>query len=396
LKELIKVARKSRYLFYFPFFTFVVALLMLSGCASIVSGTNQSLLISTPGCPGASCDLSNDKGNWSVPQTPGSVVVHRAYGDLSITCRKGDETASTSVKSSTKGMAFGNILAGGGIGAGVDIATGAAYDYPQSISIPMNCDPGQSSLKPPKLPKPSKPQFTTTSLEIPSGRRVALVIGNADYKKSPLQNPTNDARDMVQILRTLKFDVIEVKDGSKGKMVESIDSFQKKLQQAKVGLFYYSGHGMQYQGNNYLIPVQAEISSSADLEQEAVDVRRILGRMEESSTELNIVVLDACRDNPFSTLSRGYKSNKGFAVLPRVRGALIAYSTQPDNVAADGTGRNSPYTKHLLKHLKRSPNLSVTDLFNEVGQSVLKETNGQQEPWISASPLPRFCFAKCN
>jgi hypothetical protein len=137
------VIKKSRFIL-FSFFTPAVALLMFSGCASIVSGTNQSLLISTPECPGASCDLSNDKGNWSVPQTPGSVVVHRAYGDLSITCRKDGKIASISVKSSTKGMAFGNILIGGGIGAGVDVATGAAYDYPQSISIPMTCNPSEN------------------------------------------------------------------------------------------------------------------------------------------------------------------------------------------------------------------------------------------------------------
>ncbi|OQW93416.1 MAG: hypothetical protein BWK79_11280, partial [Beggiatoa sp. IS2] len=118
----------------------------------------------------------------------------------------------------------------------------------------------------------------------------------------------------------------------------------------------------------------------------------------DSQTDLNIVILDACRDNPFSKRSgfRSYGSNRGFAVLPQVRGSLIAYSTQPDNVAADGTGRNSPYTKHLLQHLKQQSQLSVIDLFNEVGQSVLKETNGKQQPWVSHSPLPRFCFGGCN
>ena len=118
-----------------------VAIALLSGCASIVSGVNQSVTVDTPGCAGASCKLTNDKGTWAVT-TPGSVVVHRAYGPLTVVCTKGTDpaaTATTTVNSSTKGMAFGNILFGGIIGAGVDAGTGAAYDYPNSILVPMTC-----------------------------------------------------------------------------------------------------------------------------------------------------------------------------------------------------------------------------------------------------------------
>jgi uncharacterized protein YceK len=115
------------------------AISLLSGCASIVSGTNQSVTVDTPGCAGASCKLTNDKGNWAVT-TPGSVVVHRAYGALTVDCAKeGFPNGTTTVNSSTKGMAFGNILFGGLIGAGVDAGTGAAYDYPNSITVPMTC-----------------------------------------------------------------------------------------------------------------------------------------------------------------------------------------------------------------------------------------------------------------
>lgn len=117
----------------------VVAVSLLSGCASIVSGVNQSLTVDTPGCRGASCRLTNDKGNWAVT-TPGSVVVHRAYGPLTVICTKDEVTSeTTTVVSKTKGMAFGNILFGGVIGAGVDAGTGAAYDYPVSIVVPMTC-----------------------------------------------------------------------------------------------------------------------------------------------------------------------------------------------------------------------------------------------------------------
>lgn len=120
-------------------FAGALAISMLSGCASIVSGTNQSITVDTPGCAAASCKLTNDKGEWAVT-TPGSVVVHRAYGPLSIICSKeGFPSGTATANSSTKGMAFGNILFGGIIGAGVDMGTGAAYDYPTSIMVPMTC-----------------------------------------------------------------------------------------------------------------------------------------------------------------------------------------------------------------------------------------------------------------
>jgi uncharacterized caspase-like protein len=225
--------------------------------------------------------------------------------------------------------------------------------------------------------------------------RIALVIGNADYKEAPLRNPLNDAHDIAQSLRNLGFQVIEARNATRRVMLDAVNAFGARLQQTQVGLFYYSGHGVQYHGNNYLIPLQATIAAPADLEQEAVDARRILGRMEQSQTTLNIVILDACRNNPFRNLL-GFRSfgERGLAPLPRVRSSLIAYATQPDNVAEDGAGRNGTYTKHLLRYLKQ-PGLSLPDLFSEVGQAVLQETNGKQEPWVSFSPLPRFCFAGC-
>jgi hypothetical protein len=120
--------------------------LALGGCASIVSGSMQSVSVDTPGCEGARCELSNDKGRWYVPLTPGSVSLQRSYNNLQVVCRKGDVAATpVSVASTTKGMAFGNILFGGVIGAGVDVGSGAAYDYPQSISVPMQCSPATSA-----------------------------------------------------------------------------------------------------------------------------------------------------------------------------------------------------------------------------------------------------------
>lgn len=231
-------------------------------------------------------------------------------------------------------------------------------------------------------------------------RRIALVIGNADYKEAtPLRNPLNDARDMIKVLRALNFYVIEVLNGSKIQMIEAMDSFRKQLDQAEVGLFYYSGHGIQYHGNNYLIPLKAQIANPADLEQESVDVRRILVRMEQAEIPLSIVILDACRNNPYKNLYgfRSYGEESGLAQLAGLstRSTLIAYATQPDNVAEDGVGRNGTYTKHLLRYLQQS-GLSLPELFSEVGRSVSQETRGKQQPWVSFSGLPRFCFIGCD
>lgn len=120
-------------------FAVVFIVSIFSGCASVTTGQNQSLSVETPACPAASCKLTNDKGTWFIASTPGTVTVNRAYGDMSVVCEKGDAKATAQFKSNTKGMAFGNILLGGVIGAGVDVATGAAYDYAPVLSIDLRC-----------------------------------------------------------------------------------------------------------------------------------------------------------------------------------------------------------------------------------------------------------------
>ena len=127
---------------------FIVSI--FSGCASVTTGQNQSLSVETPGCKAASCKLSNDKGTWFVASTPGTVTVNRAYGDMNVTCEKGDAKATSQFKSNTKGMAFGNVLLGGVIGAGVDVATGAAYDYPPVLAVDLRC--GASAAAAPQAP----------------------------------------------------------------------------------------------------------------------------------------------------------------------------------------------------------------------------------------------------
>jgi hypothetical protein len=220
--------------------------------------------------------------------------------------------------------------------------------------------------------------------------RTALVIGNSNYKTAPLQNPVNDARDMAKMLRSLNFDVIEKLNAGKRDMVLAIDEFYKSLKRADVGVFYFAGHGMQIHGVNYLIPVKAHVTSETDVQWEAVPAGKVLGKMYEAGNKLNIVILDACRDNPFKRSFR--TESKGLAQMDAPKGTIIAYATSPGSVAADGAGRNGVYTKHLLKSL-RSKGMTVYDVFRETGLGVMRETSEKQIPWISSTPVQRYYMA---
>ena len=220
--------------------------------------------------------------------------------------------------------------------------------------------------------------------------RTALVIGNWSYKSAPLRNPVNDARDVTKALRSLKFDVIERLNANEKEMVLAIDEFYKRLKLSDVGVFYFAGHGMQIQGVNFLIPVKAQVTSETDLQFEAVDAGRVLEKMRAAGNKLNIVILDACRDNPFK---RSFRSgNKGLAQMDAPKGTIIAYATSPGSVAADGSGRNGVYTEHLLRHLHRF-GMSVYDIFRETGLGVMKETGEKQIPWISSTPVQKYFIA---
>ena len=221
-------------------------------------------------------------------------------------------------------------------------------------------------------------------------RRVALIIGNGGYKQAPLKNPVNDAGDMADALRDLGFEVIEKINANKRDMVNTVNTFGQKLKRSDVGIFFYAGHAMQINGRNYLIPVKARVASESDVEFEAFDAGRVLGKMHEAENRLNIIILDACRDNPFSRSFRTDK--KGLAQMDAPIGSILAYATAPGSVAADGKGRNGVFTKHLLKNLKR-PDLTVQEVFMEAGLGVLNETGRKQVPWVSTTPIPRYYLA---
>ncbi len=219
--------------------------------------------------------------------------------------------------------------------------------------------------------------------------RVALVIGNAAYETAPLSNPVNDARDMAAALRAHGFEVTLGTDWTKRQMEDAIRAFGSRLRAGRVGLFYFAGHGMQVGGRNFLVPIGFRLGTESEVEYEAVDTGRVLGQMEDAGSGVNVVILDACRNNPFG---RGFRSvEQGLARLAAPTGSFIGYATAPGSVAADGKGRNGTYTAALLEAL-RVPGLKVEEVFKRVRQSVARETAQKQVPWDSSSLVGDFYF----
>jgi uncharacterized caspase-like protein len=196
---------------------------------------------------------------------------------------------------------------------------------------------------------------------------------------------------MATRLNNLGFDVTLILNTRQEQMEQAIHEFGRQLYQGGVGLFYYAGHGVQVNGENYLIPVNAHIESESDVRYKAVNIGQLLGKMGEARNGLNIVILDACRDNPFAKEFRS--ASRGLAVVnsSAVKGTLIAYATSPGKVASDGEDRNGVYTKHLLMALQ-TPGLPVEQVFKRVLQGVERETNGKQTPWTSSSFSGDFYF----
>ena len=224
-------------------------------------------------------------------------------------------------------------------------------------------------------------------------RRVALVIGNADYDLvTRLDNPANDAALMTRALEAVGFEVIVETDADRRTMARAIKEFGKTLRAAgpeTVGLFYYAGHGVQAAGANYLLPLDAPVVDEADLEIEAVSAQWVLGQMESAGNALNMVILDACRNNPYRGTFRA--ATRGLARMDAPSGSLVAYSAGPGKVAYDGAGENSPYTAALAAAMTE-PGLDIEDVFKTVRRSVETETNGNQTPWEESSLKGDFYF----
>jgi hypothetical protein len=228
-----------------------------------------------------------------------------------------------------------------------------------------------------------------------SGGRTALVIGNGAYDEAPLRNPENDANDIASALQNLGFSVTKLVNASRRQMVEAIDGFSKQLRQGGVGLFYFAGHGAQVNGHNYLFPIFPRDKRFAELEEkdlefETVEVDRLLRGMEDAGNGLNIIILDACRNNPIRRRTRS-GGEQGLAAIQAATGSLIAYATAPNAVAYDGSGRNGIYTSYLLQTM-RTPGLKVEEVFKQVRIGVTQETGDKQTPWESSSLKGDFYF----
>ena len=227
-------------------------------------------------------------------------------------------------------------------------------------------------------------------------KRVALVVGISRYQYiPPLDNPKNDARLMAETLRGLGFDLVgngAQFDLDKPGFDRVVQTFGQQLVGANVALFYYAGHGLQVRGSNWLVPATANPTRETDVDFQMVDAGLVLRQMEGAGTKLNVMILDACRNNPFG--GRGLRATSGgLAQMQAPEGTLISYATQPGNVAQDGAGGNSPFAKALSESMRR-PGVDVFRMFNDVGLQVKRITGGAQQPWVSNSPIDGdFYFA---
>jgi hypothetical protein len=233
--------------------------------------------------------------------------------------------------------------------------------------------------------RPSKPATQAT----PPEQRIALVIGNGQYKDAPLLNPVNDAQAIAKALSRSGFKVMLKENVGRAEMQVAFREFGDALRKGGVGLFYFAGHGVQVKGRNFLIPVDADIQREDEVAYNSVDANQVLDKMEAANNRLNIVILDACRNNPFARTFRS--SGAGLAQMDAPVGTFIAFATAPGSVASDGQGRNGLYTQHLLRAMLR-PGVKIEDVFKDVRAGVRRDSNGRQVPWENTSLEGDFVF----
>lgn len=226
----------------------------------------------------------------------------------------------------------------------------------------------------------------------PADQRIALVIGNSNYQTAPkLSNPGNDAQSMSQLLNSAGFEVTQATDLTRDDMVRVVHDFSNRVAArgpGAVAMIYYAGHGVQVAGENYLLPVDAKISSPSDLDGNSLRLVDLMGTLESIQSRMRIVVLDACRNNPFPEVN---DKGRGLAIVDAPNGSIVGYSTAPGMEAQDGDGNHSPYTTAFLNNA-RQPNLPIEQLFKRVRLEVNNATNGRQTPWESSSLTSEFYF----
>lgn len=291
----------------------------------------------------------------------------------------------------------------------------AGGDKKSTQLIIKNNPPKETAKETKSTPQTQQPQNNATKAEEPASsatspatvrtiadaykaeKRYALIIGNSNYPKDlgMLKNPVNDATDIATELRQSDFEVQLLTNATYVQIREAVRKFHDKLtngpKDQTVGLFYYAGHGVQYQDENYLVPIDANVQFEDDIVRMCFPVQRmVLANMERSNSRMNIVILDACRNNPFPAATRS-AGQSGLAEMKKARGSFIAYATAPGSVASDGTGRNGLYTQELLKAL-RKPGLTIEQVFKEVRVNVLRLSGEKQFTWDSSNIVGEFFF----
>ena len=237
-------------------------------------------------------------------------------------------------------------------------------------------------------PRTLRPQQAAVQPGAPEAR-TALVIGNGAYRMSPLKNPVQDAKAMAETLQKCGFRVTLLEDATRMRMVEALRMFGQTIQGGGVGLFYFAGHGLQVKGKNYLVPVDSDLASEDEVAYSTLDADAVLAKMETARNRLNILILDACRNNPFGSNARGF--SQGLAQMDAPAGSYIAFATAPGRTAADGSGSHGLYTQYLLAQMAQ-PGLRLEDVFKHVRAGVMRDSKAQQVPWESSSITGDFYF----
>lgn len=232
--------------------------------------------------------------------------------------------------------------------------------------------------------------FVSAAAQTNPEARLALIIGNASYNSSPLSNPVNDARLMDKVLKEAGFTTIKAENASIRDMRRLVRDFGDKLKASGgVGLFYYAGHGVQVRGENFLVSTDSDIRNEDEVADDSVNVSVILDKMQSAGNRMNLIILDACRDNPFVNKSRS--SAAGLATINAPSGSLVAYATAPGSVASDGKGQNGLYTEFLAKAIQQ-PGLAVEEVFKQVRTAVRIGSNNKQTPWENTALEGQFYF----
>ncbi|WP_051677577.1 caspase family protein [Bradyrhizobium sp. URHD0069] len=269
----------------------------------------------------------------------------------------------------------------------------AASAYAQNVATANAAAATPSQAVQKSVPAAEKPLGAGNSMALTGPeQRIALVIGNSNYQNVvQLANPANDAKSVAQLLNSAGFEVISATDLSHNQMIEVIQNFSSKLAGLgpdTVAMVYYAGHGVQLAGENYLVPVDAKISSEPDLISGSLRLVDMMATLEAIPSRMRIVILDACRNNPFPSLN---DAGRGLAIVDAPNGSIVAYSTAPGTEALDGVGNHSPYADAFLR-LAHEKNLPIEQLFKRIRLDVNNSTEGQQTPWESSSLTSDFYF----